>query len=569
MFKRFCAMALSALVFAFSLVPAAPAQDFAALLTEQAAVLESALFSDESLTEALKSGERYRAAGGSYAVFLSVSDGEGRAHTSLGSGPSLRSAWNKSVRAAARQCQRDGRAPLWLRVDIVTESALLTHGQLRESIGLAPGSFAFGLSPGQDYTQALLCPQVHQTGLIDYAAQDISQEAWPEELPEEWIRFSCQSYFYTVSEGVVPLAPGRSGIGVRASTPDKGTVQDAVAQAALFLAASVQEDGHFSYGTFAGSGKPVPGYSILRHAGSTWSLVQAYRLTKDSRLAAPIQSSLDALVEQNLTWKDSKTAYVTEHFAGEIKLGGNGIALAALTDYMETFGTQDYLPQSKSLGEGILSMQREDGSFVHVLHADDFSLKDELRTVYYDGEAVYGLLRLYQYTGEAKWLKAAKKAVDYLIENHYEEHGDHWISYAMNELVRLDPSPRYQTFALKNGQTNLSTIYHRRALDPAGMENLMCVFAAHQQVLQKSPGLPYLEEFDSALLQKAIRYRAAYMLGHFFYPETAMFMAHPRQVQGSFFVLEDDFRVRIDDVQHTIGGYCLYLDHYSQVSPQG
>lgn len=101
------------------------------------------------------------------------------------------------------------------------------------------------------------------------------------------------------------------------------------------------------------------------------------------------------------------------------------------------------------------------------------------------------------------------------------------------------------------------------------MENLMCVFAAHQQVLQKSPGLPYLEEFDSALLQKAIRYRAAYMLEHFFYPETAMFMAHPRQVQGSFFVLEDDFRVRIDDVQHTIGGYCLYLDHYSQVSPQG
>ena len=70
MFKRFCAMALSALVFAFSLVPAAPAQDFAALLTEQAAVLEAALFSDESLTEALKSGERYRAAGGSYAVFL-------------------------------------------------------------------------------------------------------------------------------------------------------------------------------------------------------------------------------------------------------------------------------------------------------------------------------------------------------------------------------------------------------------------------------------------------------------------------------------------------------------------
>ena len=167
-----------------------------------------------------------------------------------------------------------------------------------------------------------------------------------------------------------------------------------------------------------------------------------------------------------------------------------------------------------------------------MLHAHDFTLKDQVRTVYYDGEAVFGLMKLYSLTGEKKWLDSAKKAVDYLILQHYEEHGDHWISYAMDQLIQIDASDDYLTFALANGQQNLEAIYRRRALDPAGMENLMCVRSIVDTVKKKNPLLPALQQWDETFLEQAITYRASYMQESFFYPEIAIYMAAPREVMG-------------------------------------
>jgi hypothetical protein len=49
-----------------------------------------------------------------------------------------------------------------------------------------------------------------------------------------------------------------------------------------------------------------------------------------------------------------------------------------------------------------------------------------------------------------------------------------------------------------------------------------------------------------------------FMLTGFMRPETAMFFPDPAAVTGSFFVREDAFRIRIDDVQHYLGAYCLW-----------
>ena len=69
---------------------------------------------------------------------------------------------------------------------------------------------------------------------------------------------------------------------------------------------------------------------------------------------------------------------------------------------------------------------------------------------------------------------------------------------------------------------------------------------------------PGLSRFRGDRLEEILRERMEFMLTGFMWQETAMFFPDPVAVAGSFFVREDAFRIRIDDVQHYLGAYCLY-----------
>ena len=71
-------------------------------------------------------------------------------------------------------------------------------------------------------------------------------------------------------------------------------------------------------------------------------------------------------------------------------------------------------------------------------------------------------------------------------------------------------------------------------------------------------------DFDAKALVNAISIRARRQLDGFFFPEYAMYMANPRRILHTFMVRHHSYRVRIDDVQHNIGGYCLYWKNYDR-----
>ena len=222
-----------------------------------------------------------------------------------------------------------------------------------------------------------------------------------------------------------------------------------------------------------------------------------------------------------------------------------------------------------ALGNGILSLLNpETGEFSHVLNMD-FSLKERYRTVYYDGEAAYALCRLYRLTKEEKWLFYAKKAVDHFLAADYTRYRDHWVAYAMNEITRYIHRDDYDTFALRNARVNLDFLYKRETTYHTFLELLMVTFETYERILAENPGLPYLKEFDLPYFLRTIRVRADRMLNGFFFPEYAMYMRCPDKILGSFMVRHDGFRVRIDDVQHNIGGFYLYYKNYSRLLALG
>src|SRR5699024_11357762 len=77
----------------------------------------------------------------------------------------------------------------------------------------------------------------------------------------------------------------------------------------------------------------------------------------------------------------------------------------------------------------------------------------------------------------------------------------------------------------------------------------------HMKVLGKEYLLDY---FDENFLVETIDRRAEFQRVVFFYPEQAMYMKQPSLILDGFFIRHHSFRVRIDDVEHYLSGYCQY-----------
>lgn len=102
----------------------------------------------------------------------------------------------------------------------------------------------------------------------------------------------------------------------------------------------------------------------------------------------------------------------------------------------------------------------------------------------------------------------------------------------MNEITRYIHRDDYDTFALRNARVNLDFLYKRETTYHTFLGLLMVTFETYERILAQNPGLPYLKEFNLPYFLRTIR-------------------------------------VRIDDVQHNIGGFYLYYKNYSRLLALG
>src|SRR5699024_11379004 len=180
---------------------------------------------------------------------------------------------------------------------------------------------------------------------------------------------------------------------------------------------------------------------------------EGYEVTQNDKTLQAVKRGIDYMINDALVYKQKEAdgiAFIVEHAnKGEIKLGSNATAILAIAKYIEVTGDKTYLKVAQDLARGILEMRLPDNSFIHVLQYPGFSIKELNRIIYYEGEAIFALLRLYAIDKQVEWLEASKVTFDYFIENDYWKHHDHWLSYAANELTLYDPDDKYFLFGMK------------------------------------------------------------------------------------------------------------------------
>lgn len=553
--------------------------------------LQNYIFADDTIEQAVRKDLITSDQHTDFIVFLSLCNSIENSTVISATGRTLAKAW-KNVNIKAKEfVDKNNFNTVWLKVDIVNYMKKIQAEDLPKMISIGAGHlygfFRLGIAFDYHFGFALLEAEINGNEMIDYdfnLGLDLNRlneylsfynRKKIEKLPNEFILFSCRGYIYD-GTGCYTLHHNQDyNYGRRIIDEVNGDyINSLIGSNTKYLINSIQADGKFIYGQYPINGQEMSGYNILRHAGTLWSLVIQYDKMSENREVhqKAIESALTYLLGEIVYDQNaSEVAYVVERKSKEIKLGGNGIALCALIVYMEKFQNEKYLELCEMLGNGILSMMNQDtGKYYHVLyygddeHAD-FSGKNEFRTVYYDGEATLALLKLCGLTGNDKWLTAAKGAVENFIREDYVQYHDHWVAYAMNEITKYIEDSRYYAFALRNVKDNLAKIYYSETASQTFLELLMATFDLYDRMIERYIQVDDLTEFPAEYFIKIIFHRAKHMLNGYFYPEYAMYLKEPSKILGAFFVRQDRFRIRVDDIQHFILGYSLYRDNYNKL----
>ena len=523
-------------------------------------------------------------------LFFVISDGITRAHIEIATGKSFEDSWQKGVAVLKKWRTKNWHKPIWLRVETVNNIEPLRWEELKLKLSRAKRNyFRFGLSLSPNFKTAILEHELYanavlyktdvsvatpnDTNLKNFSKRRFRKELqWPINNDELVYRFKTIAVFTDGNETYEIESDGKNSGYRKLDQWNVDTVTDLIEISSAYLAKQVKSNGFYHYGWFPCFDRPIPTYNALRHASSTYALLEGWEVTKKEDQKKAIDQALHYLTNELIKvieLPDGSSAAFLVDTGDEIKLGGNAVSILAFAKYTEITGDQKYLKMMELLALGILFMQKpETGEYIHILNYPDLSVKSDNRTIYYDGEAAFGLMRLYGITKDVRWIQSVEKAFDYFIENKHWQAHDHWQSYCVNELTLYNPDPKYYQFGLDNIRDHLDFVLARITTYPTLLELMM---AAQKMIvrIQSDSKLAYLlNDFDVKKFYQALEYRARYLLNGFFYPEVAMFFKNPQRILGGFFIRHHAFRVRIDDVEHYLSGYVAYRK-YLQILDQG
>ncbi|RXZ64668.1 glutamate ligase [Pelagerythrobacter rhizovicinus] len=510
-------------------------------------------------------------------LFFSFTDGTRRAVTVTASGSTAEEAWE----AGTERIAASGAAGRWLRLDWADAVERRTWSELKAALRtIKRNYFRLGISLDPGFEHAFLETEINANAMLyggnrDAAAvlneknfriyarkrHGLEDLAFGDDDPV-WL-FTTRGAFVGDDLEVHELSGAGLDAGRRTLNALKPEdVAQLVRSGSAYLASQVLEDGRFHYGWHPCFDRPIRAYNALRHASTVYAMLEAWEVTRDDGLEQAIGRALAYLAGELIRPAPlpcGREAAFLVDVGNEIKLGGNAVAILALLKHHALTGAADSLALAERLGAGILHMQDPAaGSFSHVLAYPSLSEKERFRIIYYDGEAAFALMRLYEATGDERWLSAVERAFAYFIDREHWKAHDHWLGYAVNELTRYRPKERYFRFGLDNVRTHLRFVLERITTFPTLLE-LMTAAESMVARLRTDPARrPLLDGIDLARFYQALDFRAHYLLNGHFWPELAMFFARPAKIAGSFFIRHHAFRIRIDDVEHYLSGLVAY-----------
>lgn len=354
--------------------------------------------------------------------------------------------------------------------------------------------------------------------------------------------------------------------GVALGEGSKKTIElEAAEQGGDYLVRHLNEDGSFVYEYNPVTGEISPLYNILRHAGTTYSLLELYQESGERRYLDAAHKALDFLVAQARPCPiEEESMCIVE--GDDIKLGGNGLAVLALVEYERATGSEEYREITEELANFLVAVESSEGEFlVHKMEASTGRVSSFI-SGYYPGEAIFGLARLGEVSGDERWTEAAHAAARWLItvrdgeKTVLELDHDHWLLYGLRELYRDRPLPLYERHAQKL-VTAIATAQHTRETgERADWNGGYYVPPRSTPTATRTEGLTAAYEIfrvsgdtvHQNVAENVIKRGVMFQLRTQFNEEKVRSLGADSRGIGGFHESLTEYAVRIDYVQHNI-----------------
>ncbi|HLG17364.1 MAG TPA: hypothetical protein VJH03_23160 [Blastocatellia bacterium] len=300
-------------------------------------------------------------------------------------------------------------------------------------------------------------------------------------------------------------------------------------------------------------------YNILRHAGTALSLFDVYARTRDARYLNAASAGVAFLKTRFRDARGSGAFYVLDN-DGKAKLGANGLALLALTRQAELDPKSADLAGAKRLADLIIALQRKDGSFesYYRVRGDEPVARVSL---YYPGEAIFGLVRLYELTRERRLIESARRGASFLIASQRKAGAlppDAWLIQALEALYKVDPAASYARHAIAIAHAMMADQYlgtappeYRGGFGPGAPASTAAASRAEGMVaayrLARSTSDPSAERIAGSL-RACVRFQ----LSQQYTAANSLLLPNPGRAAGGFRQSAATARIRIDFVQHNV-----------------
>ncbi len=317
------------------------------------------------------------------------------------------------------------------------------------------------------------------------------------------------------------------------------------------------------------------GYSLPRHAGTTYYLAELYDATRDPELKKTIELALDHMVQLikdngcSGTTKEGKPYMcVIDKGQKQASLGSTALAVVAVAEYRLATGDPRYDASHLAMVEWILSLRKPDGRFAHLYDVPSGTPDWKQVLLYYDGEAALALARSYKIFKDPRMIDATEKALDALVGWYDESFAtqfffgeEHWTCISAEAAWPELKHDRYREFCsdyaafLRDQQFQPGEIPTQE--DLAGSYSVTPFFVPHNtpvgsrsEAMISSYLLTKYHGRPDERIRRQVLLAMSYVLRQQIRPDNDWFTP-ARAPHGAMSSSSIDRNVRIDMVQHT------------------
>ncbi|MEN9577684.1 MAG: hypothetical protein RJA70_693 [Pseudomonadota bacterium] len=257
-------------------------------------------------------------------------------------------------------------------------------------------------------------------------------------------------------EAAEPLNPVRGNFDI--GRADADDIYDTAVRQTDYLVRVLDAEGRFDYEYFPNTDRSSSDYNIVRHAGTTYSILLTHRYSGDKKYLdaglrakdyiarklenkpyeAQVYHTAAGGVPVPFPESDGSVTLLALTDSGAASLGATALSLLAFSEIPKESLSAEDNRRIEQMVNFVWFLQCESGGFYTDYEEALKGKCPDPQPLFYPGETLLALNALYRVDAKPQYLEIARRSVKFELERFYKgDSADHWVMQAL-ELLQLN-----------------------------------------------------------------------------------------------------------------------------------